>query len=316
MKIVLLESLGISSQTLESLSSSLIKDGHKFVAYDRSDDFDENCSRVSDADVVMIANMPLGAEVIKAASKLKMISVAFTGYDHVDMTSCSEKKVVVSNCAGYSTSSVAELALGLTLGVARKLTLCDKALREGKTKDGLIGFELVGKTVGVVGTGAIGSMVCRLFTALGCSVLAFSRTRRADLEEQGVRYCSLEELLGLSDVVTLHVPCNDETAGLVDRDHLCLMKSSAILINTARGPVVDNEALAELLSSGAIAGAGIDVFDMEPPLAPDYPLLSAPNCVLTPHVAFATPEALDKRAVIAFDNVTNWMADKPENVVS
>lgn len=316
MNIVLLEPLGVSDTLMERLASDLAERGHLFSSYPGSLDEAENILRLRDGDIAIVANMPLSGSVIKSSPRLKMISVAFTGYDHVDMDACASKNVVVSNCAGYSTDSVAELALGLALSVARKIVSCDGAVRGGKTKNGLLGHELAGKTVGIVGTGAIGMRVARVFGALGCRVIAFSRTARRDAISDGIEYVSLEELLSSSDLVSLHLPCNAETIGLIDAERIGLMKPSAILINTARGPLVDNGALAAALKSGAIAGAGIDVFDMEPPIPSDYPLLSAPNCVFTPHVAFATPEALEKRAVMAFDNVVSWIEGKPVNVVS
>nr|WP_321502511.1 2-hydroxyacid dehydrogenase [uncultured Dethiosulfovibrio sp.] len=315
MKIVLLESLGVDKDYLDNLIAPIVKEGHSFHSYCRSDDKDENVDRLVGADVAIVANMPLGGEIISPSSNLKMISVAFTGYDHVDMSSCASRGITVSNCAGYSTESVAELALGLSLAVVRKIVPCDGAVRSGRTKDGLIGNQLAGKTVGIVGTGAIGVKVAAVFKALGCNVVAYSRSQRDEVLSMGISYVSLEELMASSDLVSLHLPCNGETTGLIDRDMIFSMKRSSILINTARGPIVDNKALAEALKSGAIAGAGIDVFDMEPPLPGGYPLLDAPNCVLTPHIAFATPEALERRAVIALDNVKHWIEGKPQNVV-
>ncbi|SMG19905.1 2-hydroxyacid dehydrogenase [Dethiosulfovibrio salsuginis] len=315
MRIVLLESLGVARGYLDGLVAPLLSQGHSFEAYCRSDDVKENVKRLAGADVAIIANMPLGGQVISSCDRLKMISVAFTGYDHVDMESCLSKRITVSNCAGYSTDSVVELALGLSLAVVRKIVPCDGAVRAGKTKDGLIGNQLAGKTVGIVGTGAIGVKVAAVFKALGCNVVAYSRSQRDEVLSMGIPYLSLKDLMSSCDLISLHLPCNGETAGLIDRDMISSMKRSSFLINTARGPIVDNKALADALKSGSIAGAGIDVFDMEPPLLEGYPLLDAPNCVLTPHVAFATPEALQSRAVIAIDNVRLWMDGKPQNVV-
>ena len=170
-----------------------------------------------------------------------------------------------------------------------------------------MGHELRGRTVGVIGTGRIGQAAARLFRAFGCSLLGYSRTVRQDAEEAGIRYVSLDELLAQSDIVTIHTPLTDETRNLLSKEKIALMKESAILINTSRGPVVDNAALAEALNEGRLAGAGIDVFDGEPPLQADYPLLHARNAVCTPHVGFATVESIDRRAEIVFDNVDKWM---------
>ena len=154
----------------------------------------------------------------------------------------------------------------------------------------------------------------QLFLAFGAKVIAYSRTVKPEVEAMGVTYVSLEELMERSDIVSLHVPNNDQTKGMISRDLLAKMQPTAILINVARGAIVDNEALAEALNKGIIAGAGIDVFDMEPPIPADYPLLQAKNTVLTPHVAFATDESMLRRAEIVFQNVRAYLAGQPENV--
>ena len=189
----------------------------------------------------------------------------------------------------------------------RNISAVNGIIRQGGTKDGLVGHELRGRTVGVIGTGRIGQAAARLFRAFGCSLLGYSRTVRQDAEKVGIRYVSLDELLAQSDIVTIHTPLTDETKNLLSKEKIALMKESAILINTSRGPVVDNAALAEALNEGRLAGAGIDVFDGEPPLPADYPLLHARNTVCTPHIGFATVESIDRRAEIVFDNVDKWM---------
>jgi D-3-phosphoglycerate dehydrogenase len=168
--------------------------------------------------------------------------------------------------------------------------------------------------VGIVGTGAIGLKTAALFRAFGAKVIAYSRTRRQEALDMGIEYVSLEELMAQSDIVSLHVPANGETRGLISRELIAKMQPTAILINVARGAVVDNAALAEALNEGRIAGAGIDVFDMEPPIPADYPLLGAKNTVLTPHVAFATDESMLRRAEIVFDNLDAWLSGAPKNV--
>lgn len=213
---------------------------------------------------------------MRAAPKVKYIAVAFTGVDHVDLSACRARGIAVSNAAGYSTNAVAELVFGLAIGLYRSIPACDQRARTGGTKDGLVGPELHGKTMGIVGTGAIGRRVAAIASAFGCKLLAYSRTEREEMKALGAEYVTLEELMERSDIVSLHVPVTDGTRGLIGRELLEKMKKSAILINTARGPVVDNAALAEALENGSIAGAGIDVFDMEPPIPGDYPLLTAP----------------------------------------
>jgi D-3-phosphoglycerate dehydrogenase len=168
--------------------------------------------------------------------------------------------------------------------------------------------------VGIVGTGAIGTQTARLFQAFGAKVIAYSRTKRPEVEALGVEYRSLEEVAAESDILSIHTPNNAETKGLISADLISTMKPTAILLNVARGAIVDNAALAQALNEGKIAGAGLDVFDMEPPIPEEYPLLHAKNTVLTPHVAFATDESMLRRAAIVFQNVDAWLAGKPENV--
>lgn len=315
MKIVMLESIGVDKETIDSLAGPLLEKGHQFVAYDRTEEVKILSERAKDADVLILANMPLAGEVITAAEKLKLISVAFTGIDHIDAKARSEKDVTVCNAAGYSTHSVAELTYGLIIAVLRNIVLCDAATRSSKTKAGFGQNELFGKTIGIVGTGAIGMRVAEISKAFGCKVLAHSRTEKEEASNLGVKYVSLEELLAESDIVSLHTPLTEGTKGLINKERLSLMKPSAILINTARGPVVDNTALAEALKKGEIAGAGIDVFEIEPPLASDHPLFDAPNTVLTPHIAFATKEAIIRRAEITFNNIHKWLEGNPQNVM-
>jgi D-3-phosphoglycerate dehydrogenase len=252
--------------------------------------------------------------VVEGAPNLKFLNVAFTGIDHVGLETCKAKGVTVCNAAGYSTQCVAELALGLAIAALRFIPACDITTRAGGTSVGLRGREIFGKTVGIVGTGAIGTQTARLFLAFGAKVIAYSRTKRPDVEALGVEYRSLEEVVAQSDILSIHTPNNAETKGLISAELIAAMKPTAVLVNVARGAIVDNAALAKALNEGTIAGAGIDVFDMEPPIPENYPLLYAKNTVLTPHVAFATEESMLRRAEIVFRNVDAWLEGKPENV--
>lgn len=316
MKIVVLESLGVSEEELRSIAKPITDKGHELVVHkNKVIDTEALKERAKDAEVLVLANMPLKGEIIASDDKLKMMSIAFTGVDHVDLKACKEKNAVVCNAAGYSTPSVAELAYGLIFSVLRNIVPLDKATREGKTKEGYGQNDLAGKTLGVVGTGAIGAKVAEIALAFGCKVLAWSRSEKEELKAKGVNYVSLEKLLAESDVVSIHTPLNEATKGLISKEKIDLMKKSAILINTARGPIVDNKALAEALKEGRLAGAGIDVFDMEPPLPLDYPLLGAPNTVVAPHVGFATKEAMVRRANITFKNIEKWIEGNPQNLI-
>ncbi|KEI11350.1 2-hydroxyacid dehydrogenase [Clostridium novyi B str. ATCC 27606] len=316
MRISILEPLGLSKEEVYSIAKPLIDKGHEIILYeDKIEDTEILKERAKEADVLVLANMPLNGEVIRSDEKLKMVSVAFTGIDHVDTKACIDKNIRICNAAGYSTSSVAELTYGLIFSVFRNIVPLDKATRKGGTRLGFSQSELLGKTIGIVGTGAIGIKVGEIAKAFGCKILAYSRTQKQQAIDLGFEYVSLDELLSNSDIVSLHVPLNNETRGMISREKIKLMKSSSILINTARGPIIDNVALAEALKQGKIAGAGIDVFEVEPPIENSHPLFNISNVVVTPHIAFATKEAMYRRAKITFDNIEKWIEGNPQNIM-
>lgn len=315
MNIALLEPLGVPAETIDELAAPLKAAGHSFTYFDtKTTDPDELTRRSAGADVVMIANNPYPAEVIRQCGELKMIAVAFTGIDHVGLDACRDRGIEVRNCAGYSDTSVAELTLGLAIDVLRHVAEGNAAVRNGGTSAGLMGREIAGKTVGIIGTGHIGTQAARLFKAFGARVLGYARHVHPEAVEAGVEFVDLDDLLSQSDIVSLHLPLDAETRGWFDADKISRMRSDAALINCARGAIVDNGALASALNSGQLAGAGIDVFDMEPPIPADYPLMQAMNCIFTPHVAFLTEEAMQRRAKIEFDNVIAYAEGRARNV--
>jgi len=313
MKLVIIEPLGVEKEKLLAIAGEYVSDRVEIIYYDtKVTDTATLIERGKDADIIVVSNLPMNGEVIRGCDKLKLLSVAFTGVDHIDLSACREKGVTVCNCAGYSTAAVADLVFGMVIALDRNLIPCNDVVRQGGTKDGLVGMELEGKKFGVVGTGAIGMRTAKIARAFGCQVFAFSRTEK-DLP--GVVYLPLEKLLASCDIISLHVPLTEETRGLIGKEELALMKKSAILINTARGPVVDSTALANALQTGQIAGAAVDGFGTEPPVASDHPLLQVKNLIATPHVAFATKEAMVKRAHTVFGNVKAWEAGTPQNVI-
>ena len=314
MKIVLLESLGVSEETLAACAKPLTDAGHTFVAYPKDTDPQVQIERAKDADILMIANMPLSGEVIRACKNLKFIDVAFTGVDHVDLDAAKEMGVKVSNAAGYSTQAVAEIALCMMLSLLRNIPQVEQRCRQGQTKDGLVGCELRSKTVGIVGAGAIGCRTAELCHAFGCKVLGYKR-HVTGKEPSFIEFVSLDELLQKSDIVSLHCPINEESKHLINAQSIAKMKQGAYLINTARGPVVDSQALADALNSGYLAGAGIDVFEKEPPLSTDHPLLHSKNTIVTPHVAFASAESMIARAQIVFDNIQSYLDGNQKNII-
>ena len=314
MKVAILESLGISDEELMSLEKPFEEKGVEFVHYTKSLDENVLLSELDGDDVAVIANMPFPSSVVSKANGLKFIDVAFTGTDHVGLDAARERGIAVSNASGYSNEAVSELVLGMVLSFMRNISKVEERCREGKDKTGLVGSEVKGKTVGIVGLGKIGKRTAEIFNVLGANILASSRSRHMDAPSY-VNEVELDELLESSDIVVLHCPLTPETRGLIGKSELEKMKKSAILVNVARGPVVDGKALVEALENGEIAGALVDVFDKEPPLALDTPLLSAPNTLLTPHVAFATKESMSLRAEIVFDNLRAWMEGRQINTI-
>lgn len=308
MKITCVEPLGISQEHFEELKKEFATKGHAFDYYmDRKEDLETLADRMKDADVAVISNIKLPAAVLQQCPNLKYLSVAFTGLDHIDLAYCKEHQITVQNAAGYSTTAVSELAIGLMLDLLRQITHFDGTIRRGEGRGMYLGRELKGKTVGVVGTGAIGTAVIRLLNAFGSKVLAYNRSEHAEAKALGATYVSLEQLLKESDIVTVHVPLNGETHHLIGAEQLKLMKPTALLINTARGNVCDIDAVATALQEGRIQGAGFDVYETEPPLASNHPLLNAPNCVCVPHIGYASREAFDIRADIVFDHVRKYL---------
>ena len=314
MKVVLMESLGISAEELAERKKPFEAQGVVFADFPRTTDAAKLVEQAKDADVMILANMPMPAEVIRACDNLKFIDVAFTGVDHVGLDAARERNITVSNASGYSNEAVAELVIGMVLSLARNMRQVEDRCREGKDKTGLVGWEVKGKTVGIIGLGNIGTRTAELFHAFGATVLAQSRSKHADAPAW-IEQVSQEELLKRSDIVVLHCPLNDSTRGMINADKLALMKKSAMLVNVARGPVVVAKDLADALNNGTIAAAAIDVFDAEPPLNPAEPLLNCKNCLVTPHIAFATAQSMSLRAEIVFDNLASWMAGKQKNVI-
>ena len=304
-KVVIMESLGISREELDGLKKQF--EGEvRFTEYEKVADIPTLISEAKDADAMIIANMPMPGEVISACNNLKYIDVAFTGLDHVGLDAAREKGITVTNASGYSNEAVAELVIGMAISMLRHIPETQECVRSGGTKDGLVGCELRGKTVGIIGYGNIGSRTGELMHAFGCNILAQSRSVHSDYPAW-VHQVSQEELLRQSDIVVLHCPLNDSTRGMIDYGKLSMMKPTAILINVARGPVTNEDDLARALKEGKIAGAAIDVFTKEPPLPADTQMLSAPNTLLTPHIAFATKESMSLRAEIVFNNLRKWL---------
>lgn len=288
------------------------------TAYDSSpSSFDEFVERVEDAEVVIVGRYGFNADEFRSAPKLKMISLWQTGYDNVDLEAAKEQGVIVSNVPNYAFNSVAEFSFALALNLLRKVHAADMNLRKGEFDwRHHIGRELMSKTLGVIGTGNIGKRVIQIGHGFNMNVIsttAHPSTERA--EKLGVKFVLFETLLSESDIVTLHLPLTPKTKHMIGASELDKMKQTAILINTARGKIIDEIALVKALKDRKIAGAGLDVFEKEP-LPQNSPLRDLDNVVLTPHIAFLSEESIDECTYICVENVEMFLRGKPQNVVS
>jgi phosphoglycerate dehydrogenase-like enzyme len=283
----------------------------------RAADVDELVARLRDVAAVINvrAYTKFDAALLDRVPELRMISVLGTGTDNIDLDAATARGVVVSNVPGASTVSVAECSIALLFDAAKHVSRMDRAMRAGEWKQ-ILSVELRGRTLGLVGLGAIGQEVARMGRALGMRVVAWSMTR----DEQRARDCGaelveLDELLAQSDFVSLHLRASPQTAGMLGREQLQRMKRGSVLVNTARGAIVDTDALVEALRSGPLAAAGLDVYPQEP-LPADSPLRELDNVVLLPHTAWVTEEASDRLRRIPVDNILAWLDGSPASVVN
>ncbi|CAG7626035.1 Hydroxypyruvate reductase [Paenibacillus solanacearum] len=281
----------------------------------------EVAARAADADIVLTNKTPLSAASLSQLPKLRYIGVLATGYNIVDTEAAAKQGIVVTNVPSYSTYSVAQLVFALLLELCHRVGRHDEAVKSGDwaaspdfcfTRAPLI--ELAGKTMGLIGLGRIGRQTARIALAMGMRVVAVGSGRTAPTPEEGVEWVTLPELLQQADVVSLHCPLTPATQGLINREHIAMMKPSAMLINTSRGPLIVEDELAAALREQRLAGAGLDVLAAEPPRA-DNPLLALPNCIVTPHIAWATREARVRLMDTAVANLAAYLAGKPVNVI-
>ncbi len=303
---LLLQDLGVDRPRVETLISEAAGLKARWLQLDKADDPAEVAALVT-------INQTIDEEVLERFPNLRGIAVAFTGFDCVDLEICARRGLSVHNAAGYATAATAELAVGLALALLREIPCAEAQLRSGGW-DYAPGRELAGKTVGIVGTGAIGLSAAERFAAFGTRLVGVSRREKSRFLALGGRYLPLDDLLANSDVVSLHLPLNEETRFLLDAARISRIKPGAILINTARGGLIDPEALAHALESGDLAGAALDVFETEP-LPADHPLRQAPRTILTPHIAYKSREALVRRAAITARNLAEILSGGRENRV-
>jgi glycerate dehydrogenase len=287
--------------------------------YDRTPP-DQVVARAKDAEIVLTNKTVLDAAVLRQLPRLKYIGVLATGYNVVDIQAARERHVSVTNVPTYGTPSVAQMVFAHLLELTQHVAHHAQTVRDGRwTKSADFCYwdfpliELKGLTMGIVGYGRIGRETAAAAKAFGMKVLAVEEAPKPG--EPDVEFVSLDDLFRRSDVVSLHCPLTPETKGLVNAQRLSLMKETAFLINTSRGPLVEEQALADALNSGRIAGAGLDVLAVEPP-PPAHPLLKAKNCQITPHIAWATRAARERLMKTAVDNVRVFLAGGRQNVVN
>lgn len=279
--------------------------------------FQQQITAEDEAFVTGIVNVkkPLDATFLRRFTSLKFIAVAFTGYDSVDGKWCRDNNIAVYNVPEYSTHSVAELTIALAINLLREIPKGNSLIQNGGWALEMPGIELHSKTIGIVGTGAIGTKVAAIFRAFGCQIMGWSRTHRQEFIDLGGKYTnSLTEVFAQADIITIHTPSNAETFHLIGDPEISAMKSTSYIINTARGPIIDSAALVRALQSHKIAGAALDVFDNEP-IEKNSPLLTLPNVILTPHIAFKTKEALHRKALITLKNIQSFKSSKNVNRV-
>ncbi|MFO0979033.1 MAG: 2-hydroxyacid dehydrogenase [Planctomycetaceae bacterium] len=284
---------------------------------DRPIDDQEKIRRVSEADILLNSrgSLKFPRDVLQKLPRLKMIAVCGIGYDAIDLPSATEQGIVVCNVPGRTATVVAEHALGLMFAVARNMAFQTIELKAGRWR-GDLGISLTGKQLGVIGTGNIGCEMIRLCRAVGMKVVAWSlHPDPAKAARLGFEYVPLDQLLQTSDVVSLHTRLSDQTRGLMNAQRFAIMKRGSILINTARGAMVETDALVNALESGHLFGAGLDVFDEEP-ISADHSILRCSRVVLTPHTADTTQEGLDVLTLGCIDNIRAFLAGTPQNVVN
>lgn len=314
MKIVIMDGHAMNPG---DLSWDFLKEFGTVAYYDRTYGEALTIERIGDADIILLNKTPITDSILAGCPNLKLICILATGYNVVDCDAAARRGVRVCNVPGYSTDSVAQFTFALLLELCCHVGLHNDSVHAGewtacpdfcywKTPQ----MELAGKTMGIIGYGSIGKAVGRIAQAFGMRVLAYSRTHH-----KGIEYVDLDTLLAQSDVVSLHCPLFPETRHIINTDTISKMKDGAILLNTARGPLIDEAAVAQALASGKLSGAAMDVVDSEP-ISADSPLLTAPNCIITPHIAWAPIETRQRILDITAENIRAYLNGTNLNVVN
>lgn len=317
MKIVILDGHTLNPG---DLSFEPLKEMGSVTCYDRTPS-QLTAERIGDAEIVFTNKTLIDRNILDACPNIRYIGLFSTGYNVVDIKYAAERGITVTNVPAYSTGAVAQHVFALVLAFTNKVAEHDRRVQEGEwTSSRDFCFydrltELEGKTMGVVGYGRIGRQVAKIANAFGMSVLANTRTPKQVPDGADIRFVDFDTLLAESDIVSLHCPLFEETKGLIGAEALQKMKPTALLINTSRGPVVNQAELAQALNKGVIAGAGLDVIDVEP-MTVDNPLLHAKNCIITPHIAWAALETRKRLLDTAVSNLRAFLDGSPVNVVN
>lgn len=291
-----------------------------YTVYDRTD-ASQVIERAKDAEILIINKTEINKEMLEQMPNLKFVGLQSTGYNVIDGKAAREKNVVVSNIPAYSTNAVAQLVFAFILQVSNQVSLHSDAVNNGEWSS-CPDFcfwkapleELDGKTIGIIGFGSIGQRVCNIAKAFGMNVIVFTPHPKPE-KFKDVKFVELDELLTNSDVITCHCPLTPDTENLINEDTINKMKKSVLLINTSRGPVVNDQALADALNSGRIRAAGLDVLKVEPP-KDGNPLINAKNCFITPHIAWAAFETRERLLNILESNIKAFVEGNPQNVVN
>ncbi len=316
MKIVVLDGHTLNPG---DLSWSKLEEIAEVTVYDRTDDKD-TISRAKEAEIILTNKTVLDKETIKCLPKLKYIGVLATGINVVDIEAARQAQITVTNIPGYSTNSVAQTVFAHILNLTQHVAEHSTTVTNGKWNKSpdfcywdIPLIELADKTIGIIGFGKIGQATAKLAIAFGMKVIVSTRTNKDT--KMDVDFVSIDEIFKKSDFVSINCPLTEETTSLINAEKLSLMKKTAFLINTSRGPVLNEEALSAALNNEQIAGAGLDVLSVEPASA-NNPLLTAKNCYITPHIAWATTDSRKRLMEIATENVKSFINKKPINVVS
>lgn len=318
MKIVILDGHALNPG---DLSWEPIQQFGALTIYDRTDSEEETISRIGDSQIVLLNKVPITEWVLAACPDIRLICVQATGYNVVDHAAARRRGIPVCNVPSYGTDAVAQFTFGLLLELCHRIGHHDRLVHSGKWCESdcfcfwdTPQMELAGKTMGIVGFGRIGQAVGKIAKAFGMNVIACSRTEYPE-SRNIAEYVTLDRLLAQADVISLHCPLFPETEKLINPETIGRMKNGAILLNTARGGLVDEDALADALRSGKLRGAAVDVVSVEP-MQQENPLLTAPNCIITPHMAWAPIESRQRLLNTVVENIRCFLEGRPQNVVN